>query len=317
MTISVAIAAYRGEKYIAEQIDSLLKQSLPPDEIVITDDSPDDMTEKAVRSFADSRIRYFRNTEQLGVNANFEKALSLTVGDIIFLCDQDDVWKADKIEKMVAALEKSDSDGCFCNSTVVNENLEELGFSLWQMRGFSKRMQKNFVSGRQLEVFLKRVTCSTHNIAVRRKVLEKALPFPYLDPFYADTYLGILIAAAGKWSVVTEELTCYRVHSNNLSAPKLAGIVEQARLSEKARKKNSLQRTVELTDELLARLPENSSDESRRQLLAFKKHYAVRSAYSRNFFIRTRQVISEIFSCRYAFYSNGWKSIAADLFLFR
>ena len=76
MKISVAIAAYKGEKFIGEQIASLLEQTLLPDEIVITDDSPDELTEKAVKKFSDPRIRYFRNDKQLGVNRNFERAIS-------------------------------------------------------------------------------------------------------------------------------------------------------------------------------------------------------------------------------------------------
>ena len=318
MKISVALAAYKGEKFIGEQIASLLEQTLLPDEIVITDDSPDDLTEKAVKKFSDPRIRYFRNGEQLGVNGNFARAISMTGGEIIFLCDQDDVWKKDKIGKMVDALEKDpDADGVFCNSTVVDEKLIPQGFSLWQMREFSQKMQKQFVSGKQLEVFLKRVTCSTHNIAIRRKVLDLALPFPYLDPFYADTFLGLLIAASGKWAVVPEELTAYRVHGSNLSAPKLANLADQFQLSRRARKKNFLLRTAELTEELLKRLPENTPENIRGKLTGFARHYTIRNGYSRHFFIRIFQVAAEIFSCRYSCYSNGWKSIAADLFLFQ
>ena len=105
MTISVVIAAFCGEEFIGEQIRSLLGQSLPPDEIIITDGSPDERMMEVVAEFLpDPRIRCFRNEKQLGVNGNFEKALSLATGEIIFFCDQDDVWKSDKIAKMVAAL---------------------------------------------------------------------------------------------------------------------------------------------------------------------------------------------------------------------
>ncbi len=218
---------------------------------------------------------------------------------------------------MVDALERTGADGVSCNSTVVDEKLHPQGFSLWQMRGFSAKMQKKFASGRQLDVFLKRVTCSTHNIAIRRKVLEAALPFPYLDPFYADTFLGLLIAATGKWATVAEELTDYRVHGRSLSAPELAGLAGQAALSRRARKKNSLFRTAEFAGELLRRLPENISGSVSEKLELFRKHYVVRNGYSQSFFIRSGQIFPEMLSGRYSCYSNGWKSIAADLFLFR
>lgn len=318
MKISVALAAYKGEKFIGEQIASLLEQTLLLDEIVITDDSPDELTEKAVKKFSDPRIRYFRNDKQLGVNRNFERAISLCSGEIIFLCDQDDVWKKDKIEKMVNALEKDpDADGVFCNSTVVNSELKPLGFDLWQMRGFSEKMQRRFLAGKQLDVFLKRVTCSTHNIALRRRILEKALPFSELGPFYSDTWFGLLIAAVSKWVLTDKELTLYRVHGDNLSAPELAGFTAQMQLSRNARKKNSIAATAVLADELLFRLPENTPENIRGKLTGFARHYTIRNGYSRHFFIRIFQVAAEIFSCRYSCYSNGWKSIAADLFLFQ
>ena len=319
MNISVIIAAYRGEKFIAEQISSLLAQTLPPDEIIITDDSPDDLTEKAVQPFlADPRVRYYHNEKQLGVNGNFEKALSLAGGEIIFFCDQDDFWKPEKIAVMVAALGNSpEADGVFCNSSAVGSSLEPLGYSLWQMRGFTESMQKKFHSGRQLEVFLKRVCCSTHNIAIRQRVRDKVLPFPYLDPFYADTLLGLILAAENRWVTVAQELTCYRVHDTNLSSPGLAGLGGQAALSRKARQKNSLSRTVELADALIERLPENIPAAVRDKFAAFRKHYFIRSGYSGNFLLRGWQILREIFSLRYRRYSNGWKSVAADLFLFR
>ena len=319
MTVSVVIAAYCGEKFIGEQIASLLTQTLPPDEIVITDDSPDERTMAAVANWlSDPRVRYFHNEKQLGVNGNFEKALSLAGGDIIFFCDQDDVWLPEKIAEMVAALENSpDADGVFCNSTVVNSSLEPSGYSLWQMRGFTGKMQKKFASGSQAELFLKRVTCSTHNIAIRRRILDRVLPFPVLDPFFADTFLGLLLAAENKWVMLDRELTCYRVHGGNLSVPKLANIREQAELSRKARQKNALVRRVSLCEAVLERLPENIPADIRNKFAGYRKHYLVRSGYSANFFIRAAQITAEILSLRYSCYSNGWKSIAADLFLFR
>ena len=107
MTISVAIAAYRGEKFIGEELQSISDQQIVPDEVVICDDSPDDLTEKEVRKFEKIlNIRYFRNPVQLGVAANFNKALALCSGDIVFLADQDDVWYPYKTVKCLEYFEK-------------------------------------------------------------------------------------------------------------------------------------------------------------------------------------------------------------------
>lgn len=319
MKISVAVAAYCGEKFIGELLRSLLEQSTVPDEIIITDDSPDNAVGIAVKPYlAAGNIKYFHNEKTLGANRNFARALSLCRGDVIFLCDQDDVWLPEKISTMLNVLQNADdADGVFCDSTVVDSALKPLDYSLWQMREFSRSMQKKFISGRQLEVFLKRVTCSTHNIAIRRRVLDKILPFPELDPFFADTWIALCIAANGKWTLADTELTLYRTHENNLSGPELSGVFAQAQLSAKGRKKNSIRRRALIAENLLARLPENTPETVIKKITAFMIHYRKRSEYSGNFFIRSVQMLPEIFSLRYSRYANGWKSIAADLVLFR
>ncbi len=320
MRISVVIAAYKGEKFIAEQLTSLVEQILPPDEVVICDDSPDELTENVIRQFSDRlNIRYFRNGQTLGVNGNFAKAISLADGDIIFLCDQDDFWHKDKISKMVQRLENSPgADGVFCDSAAVDEERKSLGFSLWQMRNFSRRMRDDVEKGDVLKVFLKRVTLSAHNIAFRKRALKYILPLPELAPFYPDTWIGLRIALLSDWVKVDEQLTDYRIHGNNQSAPELAGIAGQMRLSRKARSQNSLGVTVELAD-VLEKIPENFSLPLEKQIMlaSFRKHYAIRSNYSANILLRSIQIFREILSMRYCRYSNGWRSIAADLFLSR
>ena len=141
--------------------------------------------------------------------------------------------------------------------------------------------------------------------------------FPKLSPEEQSDLAARILAAENKWVTVAQELTCYRVHDTNLSSPGLAGLGGQAALSRKARQKNSLSRTVELADALIERLPENIPAAVRDNFAAFRKHYFIRSGYSGNFLLRGWQILREIFSLRYRRYSNGWKSVAADLFLFR
>ena len=107
--VSVVLAAYRGEKYIADQLRSLFVQTYSPDEILIGDDSPDDATETVVREMLHRapphcRVDYCRNREQLGVDRNFEALTRKASGDLIFICDQDDIWSKRKIERMVVEM---------------------------------------------------------------------------------------------------------------------------------------------------------------------------------------------------------------------
>lgn len=120
MSVSVVLCTYNGARYLSEQLDSLLSQTLLPDEILIQDDGSTDETEEIVRRYIDDtlrydndddddnrkrpRIRFVRNEGPHGVNANFFTALQRAEGDFLAICDQDDIWANDKLEKQMAAI---------------------------------------------------------------------------------------------------------------------------------------------------------------------------------------------------------------------
>lgn len=100
--ISVAMTTYNGEKYIRGQIESLMKQSRLPDEIIISDDASNDNTIDIVSAvfneYQYQNYKILKNKTNLGYKKNFYQSIANTNGDIIFLCDQDDLWLEDKIE---------------------------------------------------------------------------------------------------------------------------------------------------------------------------------------------------------------------------
>ena len=103
--VSVALCTYNGEKYITEQINSILEQSTPVDEIVICDDGSTDNTITIIEDIkqnCSTNIIINRNTQNLGVCANFELAISLCKGEVILLSDQDDIWNHDKVKTIVS-----------------------------------------------------------------------------------------------------------------------------------------------------------------------------------------------------------------------
>jgi len=110
--ISVALATYNGEKYIQEQLKSIVRQTLKVDEIIIRDDISSDNTEEVVKKFIhdnalENRIDFKVNEHNLGYASNFIKALRQTTGDYIFFCDQDDIWVDDRVENMVRILKEN------------------------------------------------------------------------------------------------------------------------------------------------------------------------------------------------------------------
>lgn len=124
--ISVCMATYNGEKYIKEQINSIICQLGEEDELIISDDHSTDRTAEIVQSFSDSRIVFITNEGRHGVSGNFENSLKHSKGDVIFFSDQDDVWFPNKIKEMTKYLHEGNYDLVTCNCAMTDEKLNIL-----------------------------------------------------------------------------------------------------------------------------------------------------------------------------------------------
>lgn len=218
MKISIALCTYNGEKYLSEQLESLLNQTKPIDEIVICDDQSKDGTELVVKNFeAKLPIRFYKNESSLRVVKNFEKAANLCTGDIIFFCDQDDVWEKDKIQVMLDVFSKNDSlELLFSNAELVNGELEPLEKDLWQSVRFWKQQQAEFQQKKEVDILLQgnRVTGCT--MAVKRSLIERVTPFPEnIHPtFIHDYWLAMVAAHRGTIGIIDQKLVKYRQHAS-------------------------------------------------------------------------------------------------------
>ena len=205
MKISVCMATYNGEKYIKEQLDSILSQLSINDEVIISDDISTDKTIETIKSFEDNRIIIYINEEKLGASANFNVSLSKASGDIIFLSDQDDIWLDSKVSKCLENLEKYDL--VVTNCSVVDENLDikyESYFDIVQSgRGFIKNLYKSTYLG-----------CC---LAFKRKILEVILPIPNNLMMYHDWWIGLIAEQKFKVYFEKEPLLLYRRHGNTTS----------------------------------------------------------------------------------------------------
>ncbi|MEO7178512.1 MAG: glycosyltransferase family 2 protein, partial [Allosphingosinicella sp.] len=205
-SISVALATYNGRAYLGEQLASLAAQTRLPDELVVCDDNSTDGSVGLLEDFARTapfRVRIYRNERNLGVLRNFEKALSLCEGDIVFLSDQDDVWLPEKIGEIVGIFEKTPGALAVINDKLIaDENLVPTGATmLGNIRGFGSP-DGNFVAG----------CCS----AFRREWLGIALPIPR-GAIAHDTWLLGLAHRLGVVSISEKPLQYYRRHGDNVS----------------------------------------------------------------------------------------------------
>lgn len=131
--ITVCMATYNGEKYIEEQLESVLMQLHSNDEVIISDDGSGDSTVDLIRTFNDPRIRLLVGNNFFSPTQNFENALKYAKGDYIFLCDQDDVWLPDKVESMLQYLLQYDLVVSDCKVVDAELNVISQSF-LWGVR---------------------------------------------------------------------------------------------------------------------------------------------------------------------------------------
>ncbi len=313
--ISVAMAVFEGEKFIGQQLDSILSQSLVPNEIIICDDSRNDKTYKAIEEIVAQHseiIKYFKNETQLGVSKNFEKAISLSSGDVIFLSDQDDVWRQDKIAQLASLVNASPNcGGAFCNSELVDEDLKPLGITHWDLRGFQTNEMLSYPLVGMMEFFLKRVPAAGHNMAFKSKLKDLILPFPDLKECH-DTWIGLVIAATNRWAFTSDTLTQFRQHTDNVSQ---SGRSSQLKAALESIKNDTSAWNATLYDELIQRLTGKIEPEVLELLEDRRDHSAARTKMNCNIFKRFPLVCKEIKNKRYFKYGRGWKNVIQDMLL--
>lgn len=207
MKISVCMATYNGEKYIKEQLDSILCQIVENDEVIISDDSSTDNTVEIINAFNDDRIKIYKNEKEKGYTRNFENALEKASGDIIFLSDQDDIWIEDKVKKMTEILENYDF--VVSDNSIVNENLEVINKSHFEVYKTKNGFLTNLLLPRYVGACM----------AFKKNVLQKSLPFPNNAKLSAHDYWISLIAEMYfKSYKLDEQLLLYRRHGSNASS---------------------------------------------------------------------------------------------------
>ena len=213
--ISVAMTTYNGAQYIIEQLDSIRLQTRKVDEIVIIDDGSSDQTMELVRNYSakypECMIRLEQNETNLGYKKNFQKAISLCKGDITFLCDQDDCWFDNKVEKMCGLLEKHPEIGIVSSAFI-------------QMDGQGNKGERKSAYQRKLTdealVCVPIEDLIFHNIsqgcamAMRRDI--KNVFVKYFDETIPHDWIINVIAGMKKkcyyWNV---PMFFYRIHDNN------------------------------------------------------------------------------------------------------
>lgn len=205
--VSIAMCTYNGEKYLAQQLDSLVQQTYPHIEIIITDDASADSTVTILHQYAQqhSNIKYFVNENNIGYNKNFEKAIKLCGGAYIAISDQDDIWETDKIAVMmqqwpqhsqfVYSLSGNFTDDDFAGRTAAPDVLYTA------VNDVLKLVFNSPVHG--------------HACMFKKELMQRCTPFP--ETIFYDWWISMHAAATGVIGCVPQTLTWHRCHSANSS----------------------------------------------------------------------------------------------------
>lgn len=196
------MATYNGEKYIKEQIDSILPQLSAEDELIISDDGSKDNTLNILATYTDPRIQVLKSNGK-NIIKNFENALNHAKGEYIFLSDQDDIWHSTKVEQSIKYL--NDYELVFSELEVFEDNILTTR-RFYQTNGNKTGILRNLLKNHYIGA----------TMAFQRKVLNKALPFPK-GIYMHDIWLAMVAEIMGKSYFIEQPLIYYRRHDRNAS----------------------------------------------------------------------------------------------------
>lgn len=217
--VSVAMATYNGEKYIKEQINSILVNLKENDELIISDDGSTDKTVDIIKKYQnkDKRINLI-NGPRLGVKQNFANAIKESKGKYIFLSDQDDVWEKNKIKKVLKIFKKEKCQVVIHDADIVDSNLKTTGQSFFDFRNSGKGIIKNIWKNTYIGCCM----------AFDSELKDKILPIPNNIEMH-DQWIGLLGEKYGKSIFLKDSLIKYRRHDNNVSSMKHHKLIKMIR----------------------------------------------------------------------------------------
>ncbi|MDA7417782.1 glycosyltransferase family 2 protein [Xenophilus arseniciresistens] len=322
-TVSVALCTHNGARYLAEQVRSICAQAdCLPMEIVLSDDASRDEGVAVVRQTLaaaglDGRIALtvFENRPALGVVRNFEQAVRACRGELIALCDQDDVWHPGRLARMAAEFAaRPDLLLLHSDARLVDGQLQPLGQSLFEGLEARRDEIEAIQRGEALAVLMHRNLVTGATTVFRRALLEVALPFP--REWVHDEWLAALAAATGRVDVIDAALIDYRQHGANQIGARRMTLAEKVRKALAPRGDKYARRVVrmQLLQQRLQALG-NAVPDAARALVAGKLvHLRFRAGLPAPRLLRAWPVLRHATQGHYARYDRGWQAIVQDLF---
>jgi glycosyltransferase involved in cell wall biosynthesis len=323
--ISVALCTHNGTRFIGEQIRSICLQTLPPEEIVLSDDaSTDDGVEVARATLRECErakpglsidLRVIENSPPLRVTKNFEQAALACKGDLIALSDQDDIWHPDRLARIAAEFERRPELLLLhTDARLVGAGGQDLGGSLFHALEV-KPFELDWIhGGHAFDVFLRRNLVTGATTVFRRSLLAQAAPFPV--EWLHDEWLAIIAAAIGRVDALEDELIDYRQHESNQIGAQRDSLLRKVQKALASRGDTHVKRAIK-AEILLARLleigdgvPSTIIEKVRSKI----EHQRFRAELPPGRIARCVPVLREAMTGRYNKFGRGARGVVRDLF---
>ncbi|NML69378.1 glycosyltransferase [Chryseobacterium sp. RP-3-3] len=279
MKVSVALCTYNGEKYLSQQLDSILTQTTAPDEIVVCDDMSTDSTIEILSAYQQNYphiFKVFRNETNLGFIKNFEKAIILTTHEIIVISDQDDIWEKDKIEETIRFFEANvQFDGVFHDLKLMDEENTQPSYLNWKNISH-ETVNKEISEGELFTALVNKgsfiLGCA---LAIKREALAKynLKDFPVAHDYFIVQKLSMKNALG----FIPKSLSSYRLHSNQVYG--LRSAAEKKDTEQLPKSKQYFKDYVHPYLNALKRAKEMSPKEDHNKTELYSKFITHRNAY--------------------------------------
>lgn len=302
MKISVVIATYNGEKYIKEQIHSIIHQTRKIDELIICDDNSSDNTisiiEKCLNDLSIT-TKIYKHSKNQGVLNTFREGISLATGDIIFLSDQDDVWLENKVQLFCDAFDSyKDVFLVFSNAHLVDDKLNFMKKTMWNTLHF--KIKNGICNNKKIfKELMKRNIFAGMYMAFRREIVDQN--FWFSNNMLHDECIGWNAMYKGSIYAISEPTILYRQHDNNV-----IGAVSKKRKKEE--KYNICQQILKSNEKTKNKFCDCKKVVTPNQLKTLNKalrFYSFRNEnVHKNFFVANFFLLKNFISCNYRKYSS-------------
>lgn len=312
-TISVALASHNGAAFIRTQVESILAQTLPVDEIVLGDDDSSDGTVELVRSTLEGhgpRLLVRQHRPALGVPANFADAIAHTSGDIVALCDQDDRWHPERLERLVPSLQHAD---LVCSDArLVDAAGAPLGTLLSEAVAMTREERAALESGDAFEALARRSLVTGATVVMDGDFARSAPPIG--SGWIHDEWLAIMAAMAGGVRWLPQPLLDYRQHGSNVLGARRLTRAERVASVIHADPEMREREAVRAASLAAAALRNRLGTATQRSLLAERAGFQqFRSELPRRRLSRAPGVLRQWLRGRYARHSSGTAMVVRDL----